>query len=329
MFKKLFGLVCWAALIAWPSTAGAESVTFRFQMPAFQNTGETSILDVTVDNGSAGTSSQTYLNTQIIGMSATVGAQRQSFNSTNSSVDRWGPSLPYITTDAIGVPTLDLSALIDANVFFHRTLDAIGLGTRSGSGPANYLVVIDGIRRWTVTHAVVTGTQSFASRCVVPDRTDPETGLPLELPISRDTPVCHCFESGAAREWHCGILHPDFIAIRRVPLPLRPGRPYEEIWTLVPLGELDENVRVTIRSDGFEKPVDLELPAAGKLPADHTRPNLGAGPGQTFTLNAMAPDKPASIPGVAVFEYDMKDAKDDSLKSFGLDISLEKSLFKQ
>jgi hypothetical protein len=165
--------------------------------------------------------------------------------------------------------------------------------------------------------------------CVDPTKTDPATGAPLSLPISRWVPACRCFESGAAREWHCGILHPDFIAIRRMPLPIQPGKPYEEIWNLVPLGKLDGSVRVTIKSDGFEKPVELELPATSKLPDDHTRPNFGVGAGQTFTLKAMAPDKPGAVPGIAVFEYDMKDAKDESLKSFGLDISLDKSLFKQ
>jgi hypothetical protein len=232
--------------------------------------------------------------------------------------DRQSPASVHLTGNS--TDGFFLTMLFDPGLC--RDVFFLAVASSLRPGPVQALIV-DTFGNEQTTEALA--PRSLLEACL----TRTESGAWLPLVISSSVPGCRCFESPAAREWRCGILHPDFIAIRRIPLPIGPGKPYEEIWNLVPLGKLDGSVRVTIKSDGFEKPVELELPATSKLPDDHTRPNFGVGAGQTFTLKAMAPDKPGAVPGIAVFEYDMKDAKDESLKSFGLDISLDKSLFKQ
>ncbi|NOX94134.1 MAG: hypothetical protein GXP04_03270 [Alphaproteobacteria bacterium] len=51
--------------------------------------------------------------------------------------------------------------------------------------------------------------------------------------------------------------------------------------------------------------------------------------GETIKVKAMAPKEAMSVPGVAVFEYEMKDAESEFQKSFGLDITIEKDQFGQ
>jgi len=171
-------------------------------------------------------------------------------------------------------------------------------------------------------------------RCVIPGREDPATGRPFELPISEFVPACRCFQDAGAREMRCGILHPDFFVIRHIPFPLTPGQPYEETWQFAPLTKLDGPVRITLEGAGFSKPVDMTFPSRGQfkgrdLITATKKWNARRGAGETVTVKAMAPKVPMSVPGVAIFDYEMKDADNEFQKRFGLDITIEKDQFGQ
>lgn len=58
-------------------------------------------------------------------------------------------------------------------------------------------------------------------------------------------PVCRCLQDAGLRETRCALFHPDFFLYRRVPLPIDPGKPYEVLWTLVPLGPIKGVVEVS------------------------------------------------------------------------------------
>jgi hypothetical protein len=172
-----------------------------------------------------------------------------------------------------------------------------------------------------------------AEKCIIPGRIDPATGRPLELPISAYVPACRCFQDAGARELRCGVLHPDFFVIRRIPFPLMPGEPYEEVWQFAPLTKLDGPVRIRLEGGGFEKPVQMSFPSKAQLSArdlmSTKKWNAPRSAGETITLKARAPTAPMSVPGVATFEYDMKDADSEFQKRFGLDITIEKDQFGQ
>tara|TARA_R110001599_G_C11903528_1_gene626589 strand:- start:78 stop:548 length:471 start_codon:yes stop_codon:yes gene_type:complete len=103
-------------------------MTFEFDMPAFvfgPKTGQTSMLSVTADNGSSSSLSQSFLNTDILSYIVDIGGVLFS----SSGAAYFGGSTTFVTTDALGIPTLDLTSLTDA---FASTLSAGGfiqLGT--------------------------------------------------------------------------------------------------------------------------------------------------------------------------------------------------------
>ncbi len=171
-------------------------------------------------------------------------------------------------------------------------------------------------------------------RCVIPGRIDPATGRPFELPISEFVPACRCFQDAGAREMRCGILHPDFFVIRRIPFPLTLGQPYEEVWQFAPLADLDGPVRITLEGAGFEKPVQMSFPSKGQFTARDliSATKKWSAPrraGETITVKAMAPKEAMDIPGVAIFEYNMQGAENEFQKRFGLEITIEKDQFGQ
>ena len=150
-----------------------------------------------------------------------------------------------------------------------------------------------------------------AGRCVAFGITDPDTGEWLELPISRDTPACRCFEDQSAREFRCGVLHPDFYMVRRIPWPLVAGKKFTEKWEFTPLTDLDGPVRMTLKGGGLYKPVYRDF-------------GFKSEPGQTetFEVDGIAPKAGEEVQGIAAFEYDMQDASNEHLKQFGLDTSI-------
>jgi hypothetical protein len=128
----------------------AAAVTYVFDMPVFTGgspescgqslAGQTSILEVTVDNGSAETANQTYLNSQILALKATVGARSVSLNSTDHPAGVTGSAV-YISTDSADIPTLDLTTSADTAFDLYRpgSFEEMQLGTGAFS---RYLVVI-------------------------------------------------------------------------------------------------------------------------------------------------------------------------------------------
>jgi len=123
MRKNIVGLLA-VALIA-SASAFASPVTFEFVLPDWTSNffptlfGSNAIVIVTLDNGSASTLNQHYLNNQVT--SATVTTNGGTFNSTFSGAQTFGLNggelMSYISTDSAGVPTLDLMAQPTTSAF--------------------------------------------------------------------------------------------------------------------------------------------------------------------------------------------------------------------
>ena len=119
------------ALLIFPITAVAIPITYRFDMPAFDSfslAGQTSVLDVTVDNGGASASNQSYLNTDIKAYSVQVGSMMLSLNNIDDFATYEG-SANYITTDSMGNAVLDLSTNIASLTVMTNGFSHIQLGT--------------------------------------------------------------------------------------------------------------------------------------------------------------------------------------------------------
>ena len=137
------------------------------------------------------------------------------------------------------------------------------------------------------------------------------------LPFPDHLPICRCLRDEGARELRCGLLHPDFLLVRRVPIPLVPGEKVTEVWELLPLTRLDGPLRATFTGGGLEKPLERKL---------------GAGqPGavERFSLTLVAPKGASALAGLASFEYDMRDTKNPLARNFAVDRSLAKSMFER
>lgn len=85
------------------------------------------------------------------------------------------------------------------------------------------------------------GVGSARSRCVAWTANGP-----LPLPISRDVPFCRCAEDPAANEFRCRMLHPDFLLVRRIPLPPFDAERLVESWVFTPLAPLENAVKLRI-----------------------------------------------------------------------------------
>jgi len=73
-----------------------------------------------------------------------------------------------------------------------------------------------------------------------------------ELPIGSDLPLCRCLRDDGARELRCALLHPDFLLLRRVPIPpLVAGRQGSEEWSLLPFTKLAGPIRLTLSGAGL------------------------------------------------------------------------------
>jgi hypothetical protein len=123
-------------------------------MPAFTggpHAGQTSIRAVTVDNGSTDPFSESYFNTDTVSLGVTIGSSSASFPAPFSFYG----AVVYITTDALGTPTLDLSA--DFNSYVFRS----GVGTliQLRTNPYLYAVQLpgDSTYSYNLSDIVVTG----------------------------------------------------------------------------------------------------------------------------------------------------------------------------
>ncbi len=111
------------------------------------------------------------------------------------------------------------------------------------------------------------------------------------VPIPSSAPVCRCLRDPGLREFRCAILHPDFFAIRRIPWPLPPNRPYVERWDFLALTDLDDSVRVSLTGDGLDAPVDLAFTGKNRKALE------------TRSVKIAAPAKPADLQGVGSLSY--------------------------
>ena len=137
------------------------------------------------------------------------------------------------------------------------------------------------------------------------------SGGAVPLPIDAATPVCRCFEDLIFNELRCGILHPDFFIVRRIPFPLPPGRDYVERWQFTPLTDLDGPVYLSISGGGLQQGQKFEF---------KSRP--GARRTMTRSLKAIAPKEALDVKGLAVVNYEMKDAQSEFEKAFGIDTTI-------
>lgn len=147
MTKKLFIAICVLTILSITRSANAVPMVYTFDMPAFVSpSGVTSILDVEVDNGNTSSINQSYLNTQIIGLTITIGVLSLNLDLSNATAHPFG-STPYITTDGSGNPTLDLTSnLLTQQIFRSNTSsNYVQLATHSGiSGSYTYYVNLNG-----------------------------------------------------------------------------------------------------------------------------------------------------------------------------------------
>jgi hypothetical protein len=141
---------------------------------------------------------------------------------------------------------------------------------------------------------------------------------PSSLPFGRDLPICRCLRDDGARELRCGLLHPDFFLLRRVPLPLVPGKEVSEVWEFLPLTKLDGPVRVVFTGGGLTEPMKRTFGEGGKLQP---------GAVERFSLTIVGPKAAAVVPGLASFEYEMRDAESAFARKFGVDRTIAESMF--
>jgi len=153
-------------------------------------------------------------------------------------------------------------------------------------------------------------------------------GAPVD--IDYYAPICRCLSDRTLLELRCAILHPDFFAIRRIPLPLTPGKPYEEIWQILPYTKLDGPINFTLSGKPFEKPVSLEY-TPKRLRTYDMKSALSlmrSQSGKAFKVKAIAPESAAAGSAMAVFEYPMEDAEHEIQKHFGVKMTLPEEAYK-
>lgn len=137
--KKLLAVLILGAPVG---AANAAPITFEFDMPAFvggELDGRTSVLTLTADNGGASDANQSFLNSQI----ATLGVSTIGLSYSGAVNSFSASQTTYVTTDAFGIPTLDLTALIDTFVLSRQSgVGEVQLGTNDPSvgGSTNYFV---------------------------------------------------------------------------------------------------------------------------------------------------------------------------------------------
>ena len=110
-----------ALVLATPFAAYADPITFEFAIvfEAGDLAGETSTLQLTFDNGSSSGENQSFLNTEITEVSVSAVGLSLDLLRTDLIFNSGGFYTPtvYVTTDDLGIPTLDLFTLVTSNVF--------------------------------------------------------------------------------------------------------------------------------------------------------------------------------------------------------------------
>jgi hypothetical protein len=113
------------------------------------------------------------------------------------------------------------------------------------------------------------------------------------LPVAEDVPVCRCLRDRVLRELRCGVLHPDFVLVRRIPLPPPPNRPFAVRWSFAPIGGFAGTVTLEEgTAPGFHRPQApqrLVFEAAGGQGGTVTR---------EYQLIARGAEGELSVPGL-------------------------------
>jgi hypothetical protein len=135
----------------------------------------------------------------------------------------------------------------------------------------------------------------------------------VPLPFGRDLPICRCLRDEGAREFRCGLLHPDFFLLRRTPIPLIAGRRFTEVWEFLALSQLDAPVTVEMTGAGLVAPVLHSFGAAGRQPGKIER----------FEVKAEVPKGAMSLRDRADFKYERKDAGTELERAWSVDRTLE------
>ena len=152
----------------------------------------------------------------------------------------------------------------------------------------------------------VSGGGGSARNCIAQT-----SGGAVPTPIDFYTPACRCFEDVILHEFRCGFLHPDFFIVRRIPFPIPPGRGYTETWQFTPITHLDGPVRMRISGGGLAQEQKFQWSAKGASRRTQIR-----------RIPAIAPIKATDVKGLAVVEYEMKDAQSEMQKAFGIDTTI-------
>lgn len=149
MLRTWTAAVAGLTMLGVAGTAEAIPMTYAFDMPAFTGggfAGQTSILEVTLDNGGTSAANQFYFSFAIQAVASTVGGETLSLGESSADGASYFGDLLYITTDTLGIPTLDLTTTRQSQVSFNNPSgDRISLATADYLSHPTYSVVIDGV----------------------------------------------------------------------------------------------------------------------------------------------------------------------------------------
>jgi hypothetical protein len=133
---------------------------------------------------------------------------------------------------------------------------------------------------------------------------------PTALPFGSDLPICRCLQDQGAREFRCALLHPDFLMVRRVPIPVAAGQAFAETWEFLALTGLDGPVTMAVSGGGLSTPVRHAFGVAGQL-----EPGMV----ERFVIQGVVPADGAGAAGVAAIEYQTKGAGAGAVPTFGME----------
>lgn len=166
MVRVCTAVVAGLVLMGMARAAEAVPMTYAFDMPAFTGgdlAGQTSVLEVTLDNGNASAANQFYFSFDIDGFAVTVGTQTLSLGLDPGDGASYFGNYLYITTDALGLPTLDLTTTRQSMVSFSNSAGGrIRLSTGGYLNFPAYRVVIDGFVGTLDSAILVNGRQVLA-----------------------------------------------------------------------------------------------------------------------------------------------------------------------
>ena len=166
MVRVWTAVVAGLALVGMARTAEAVPMTYAFDMPAFTGgdlAGQTSVLEVTQDNGNTSAANHFYFSFDIDGFAVTVGSRTLSLGLDPGDGASYFGNYLYITTDVLGIPTLDLTTTRESMVSFSNSAgDRIRLSTGGYLNFPAYRVVIDGAEGTLDSAILVSGRQVLA-----------------------------------------------------------------------------------------------------------------------------------------------------------------------